>query len=61
MAIITVIIRMDVHLPMWWERSDVNKSGVELTADYNLITSDIQPVEKIINESEVRRIRRIMW
>ena len=30
--------------------SDVNKSGVELTADYNLITSDIQPVEKIINE-----------
>ena len=30
--------------------SDVNKSGVELTADYNSITSDIQPVEKIINE-----------
>ena len=30
--------------------SDVNKSGVELTADYNLITSDIQPVQKIINE-----------
>lgn len=30
--------------------SDVNKSGIELTADYNLITSDIQPVQKIINE-----------
>ena len=28
----------------------MNKSGVELTADYNLITSDIQPVQKIINE-----------
>ena len=28
--------------------SDVNKSGVELTADYNLITSDIQPVAEEI-------------
>jgi len=30
--------------------SDINKSGIEQTADYDLVTSDIQPVEKIINE-----------
>jgi peptidoglycan glycosyltransferase len=30
--------------------SSINKSGIELTADYNLISSDIQPLEQIVNE-----------
>jgi peptidoglycan glycosyltransferase len=30
--------------------SSINKSGIELSADFNLISSDIQPVEQIINE-----------
>lgn len=30
--------------------SDINKSGIELSADYNMISSDIQPLQKIMNE-----------
>ncbi len=30
--------------------SEINKSGIELSADYNMISSDIQPLQKIFNE-----------
>lgn len=30
--------------------SQINKSGIEQSADYDLVTSDIQPVKKIIND-----------
>lgn len=30
--------------------SDINKSGIELSSDFSLISSDIQPLEKIFNE-----------
>ena len=30
--------------------SEVNKSGVELTADYDLVTSSVQPLDKIYND-----------